>query len=124
MTAVTACWCIGVAADSSVVTVRCRFSVAIGRACENYIIRGIDMAIRALRAVVRNLEEIVIKGGSQPRSGGMACRAGCRISGALMVRIACSVIVRCVAAIAIGRHGRKVIVHVATGAGHSYVETG
>lgn len=54
----------------------------------------------------------------------MARRAGGRVSGANVIRIVRAVVIRGVAAVTIGGHGRKIVVHVAAGAGHGHMEPG
>ena len=57
--------------------IRLSFRMA-NRANENLVVRGIRMAVRTLRIVVRNPEPGVIERGPEPARRCMTCCAGCR----------------------------------------------
>lgn len=97
--------------------------MASGSTRENYVICGIDVAIRALRAVMRDLKKCVIECGACPCRCGVACRAGRRVPGSLMIRIICAVVIRGMAAVTIRWHSRVIVVHMATCTGNGDVRT-
>ncbi len=125
MTLIAVWTCVNIIADAIVIVVSLCFGVAI-RALKDCVIRRIRMACRAYAVGIAVIcrEPCVIESSSLPACGGVASRAGRRETGRLMVRIGRARVIRFVTRIAIGRHGRVVVVHVAIGAGNSGVRPG
>jgi hypothetical protein len=103
------------------IAVRLRLCVTTRGARKNDVVIGVDVAVRALCVVMRDLKICVIERSPRPRSRRMACRASGWVASALVIRIVCPVVVRGMAAVAVRRHRRVVVVHMATGAGNGHV---
>lgn len=104
----------------------CLGSSVANRTLENRIIARIRMARRAhaLRVAMRHREPGVVKRSSTPRRRRVTSLASRREPGGHVVGVGRCLIHRSVAAIAIGRKARIVIVHVATAAGNRGVRPG
>ena len=99
--------------------IRAGFWMAILSTRENDVVGRVDMAIGALRAVVRQTEPSVIERSAQPIVRVVASQAGLRIIQRHVIRnarasqIGSALVVRFVAAVAVGRDGSEIIVYVA-----------
>ena len=116
---------VDVARDALVMLVSHGFSVAVG-ALEHRKVRwiGVTGAANAIGAAVIGREPGVIKSRIQPGSCRVASLAGSWKSGGDVIGIRCGLVVLLMTAIAGGRQGGVIVVHMATGAGHRGVGAG
>lgn len=100
------------------------FRVAIG-ALENAVVARIRVAngTNSVRSAVIRGEIGMVEGGAEPTRRRVACGTSCWKARAHVVRIVGSFIVRLMAAVAVRRQRRVVIVHVATRARHTRVSS-
>lgn len=125
MTAVAIHAVVHIAADTLVLVVGLIFRVAI-RALEDAVVAWIGMAdgAHSIRSAVVGVEPCVIEGRAQPAAGGMASCAARRETCRDVVWIRRSAVILRMAAVAIGRQRRVVVIHVAAGTGHVSVRAG
>ena len=114
-----------VPADALVLVIGLIFRVAI-RALKDAVIAWIGVAdgAHSIRSAVVGVEPGVIEGRAQPTAGAMARGTGCRKTCRNVIRIRRAAIVLRMAAVAVGRQRRVVVVYVATGAGRARVRAG
>lgn len=113
-----------IAANALVPVVGLCFRVAIG-ALENAIVARIRVANgtnSVCSAMIRG-EIGVVEGGAEPTCRGVACGTSCWKARTHVVRIVGPFIVRLVAAVAVSRQRRVVIVHVAIRTRHTRVSS-
>lgn len=130
MARITASGVVHIVRHTSMVGIRVRLAVRVTvDAGEGGVIGRINVARSArsphagMRAGI-NREPGVIKGGSCPRSGVVAQRAGGGEGRRGVVGISGALIIRLMAGVAVRGRSRKLAVNVATGAGHGGVRAG
>ena len=125
MTAVAIHAVVHIAANTLVPRVRVRFGVAIC-ALKHTVVARVGVAGRAhtIRMTVTGGKPCVIERRIQPAAGRVTSGAGVWKSCRDVVRIRCPVVIVGMAAVAVGRQRRVIVVHMATGAGHARVCAG